>query len=565
MIDPRENKLLSFLKRRRVLFAAAFAYAVVSYFFLHFLLKDAGGALMGGDGIFTFWAVSWDIHSFMTQPLDIFNANIFFPSPGTLAYSESTLVPAFLVFVFSFFTRNLILAYNFLIFLSFVLSAFGAFLLARYLTKNNYAAFIAGLIFGFGTPHLAGLGHFQNLVIFWIPFSILFLQKYFDTSKRKYLLIASLLFSAQMLSSWYMGSFLFLLFLFLIVVNYRFFAENIRKTALDGLFALLIAVALIAPVAYPYLAFSLKTGFSYPIQDAVNGSADIGGYVLPSPDTPLFFLNSLLGIKKGHWAENANFLGFFPMLLVLFYVLFLRKKIQDRNFKIFFWGIFFFVILSFGPYARFLGKFNFLPLPYWVVYNYLHFGFIRAPGRLSVIALLCLSVSVAYILAYLKPEQNKKYWLVAFLIPMYILFENWISFSDKNLFTTTACPAIYSVVKNDPSVTSLVELPVSPAFTDMDNTLAYIYNSTCHFKPIFNGYSGFAPPDYNENALAINAFPEEKSIPKLKELGISHVLLHLDRVDSTKKQTLEKSLKKSEHIEKIAASGNDFLYKIKGE
>jgi len=258
-------------------------------------------------------------------------------------------------------------------------------------------------------------------------------------------------------------------------------------------------------------------------------------------------------------------LGFFPILLLLFYVLFLRKKIRDKNFKIFFWGIFFFILLSFGPYARFLGKLNFLPLPYWVVYNYLHFGFIRAPGRLSVIALLCLSVTVAYILSYLELNKNKKYWLIALLIPIYILFENWISFSDKNLFTATSCPAIYSVVKNDQSVKSLVELPVAPAFTDMDNTLEFIYNSTCHFKPIFNGYSGFAPPDYNENAQAINTFPDEKSIQKLKKLNISHVVVHLDLVDATKRQTLEKTLKENDQIERIAGSGNDFLYAIKGE
>ncbi|PIP24095.1 MAG: hypothetical protein COS25_02575 [Candidatus Nealsonbacteria bacterium CG02_land_8_20_14_3_00_37_10] len=545
---------------------AIFIYTSISFFFSLFLLKDIGHSLIGGDGIFTYWALSWDIHSFLTHPLDIFNANIFYPHLRTLAYSESTLAPAFLALPFFLLTKKTILVYNLLIFLSFILSAYGAFLLARYYTKNNYAAFIAGLIFGFGVPRLSGIGHFQNLIIFWIPFSVLFLQKYFDTSKRKYLLIASLLFSAQMLSCWNLGAYLFLFFIYLIAVNYSVLIKNIKKTATDGLLALLIAIILIMPAAYPYIALNREIGFQYPMQDAVNGSADIGGYLIPSPGTRLFFLNSLLGINKSHWQENANFLGFFSIFIILFYILFLRKKIKERNFKIFFWGIFIFVVLSFGPYARFLGKLNItVPLPYYAVSKFMHLGFIRTPSRLALIALFCLSITVAYILSFFKFSQNKKYIVVALLIPFYILFENWISFSDKILFKNTACPAIYSIVKENPSVKSLVELPISPAFTDMGNTLTYLYTATCHYKPILNGYSGFAPPDYNENSEIINTFPDAESITRLRKLKISHVLLHLNLINPDKRLPLAEAINNNKYLEVIVRSGEDYLIRIEKE
>src|SRR5881396_3763505 len=43
------------------------------------------------DAQLNMWIMAWDAHAFPTRPLDLFNTNIFYPAPRTLAYSETLL------------------------------------------------------------------------------------------------------------------------------------------------------------------------------------------------------------------------------------------------------------------------------------------------------------------------------------------------------------------------------------------------------------------------------------------------------------------------------------------
>ncbi|GAG49763.1 unnamed protein product, partial [marine sediment metagenome] len=81
---------------------------------------------------------------------------------------------------------GLVTANNVIVFATFVLSAYGAYLLARYLLPRDThpsAPFIVGLIYAFSSNRLvyASLGQFNILSTQWIPFYVLFLIK----SRRK--------------------------------------------------------------------------------------------------------------------------------------------------------------------------------------------------------------------------------------------------------------------------------------------------------------------------------------------------------------------------------------------
>ena len=80
-----------------------------------------------------------------------------------------------------------IAGYNILFFLSFILSGFGAYLLANYFTKNKSAALIAGVIFAFSPFHIhnalgtnVGTMHQE-----WLPLFALYLFKFFEDLKLK--------------------------------------------------------------------------------------------------------------------------------------------------------------------------------------------------------------------------------------------------------------------------------------------------------------------------------------------------------------------------------------------
>ena len=50
----------------------------------------------GPDTRLYLWTLGWDLHALKTDPLHIFNANIFFPETQSLAYSEHLIGAALL-------------------------------------------------------------------------------------------------------------------------------------------------------------------------------------------------------------------------------------------------------------------------------------------------------------------------------------------------------------------------------------------------------------------------------------------------------------------------------------
>ena len=49
------------------------------------------GRVDNGDGQLSIWNVAWVAHALAVDPLRVFDANIFYPHRGTLAYSENNL------------------------------------------------------------------------------------------------------------------------------------------------------------------------------------------------------------------------------------------------------------------------------------------------------------------------------------------------------------------------------------------------------------------------------------------------------------------------------------------
>src|SRR5690606_41891816 len=52
-----------------------------------------------------------------------------------------------------------------------------------------------------------------------------------------------------------------------------------------------------------------------------------------------------------------------------------------------------------------------------------------------------------------------------------------------------------------------------------------------HFQPLVNGYSGFEPEAFRERARAWAGFPSEAVLDDMSRTGVTHVILHLGRLD----------------------------------
>ena len=172
-------------------------------------LSPATHALpLSADTRLFLWTISWDVEALLHHPLSLFDANIFFPEPRTLAYSEHILGSAVLGAPALLATGNPVLALNVIVLLSCVLSGLGAYVLARELGASVPAALAAGVIFAFGPPRFVRLAQVHLATVQWIPFGLAFFHRYARTTRRADLLAAAAFFTLQSLTSGHGGLFM---------------------------------------------------------------------------------------------------------------------------------------------------------------------------------------------------------------------------------------------------------------------------------------------------------------------------------------------------------------------
>src|SRR3981081_3085142 len=79
---------------------ALILFFVASIYITYPLLFHLGEYATGrGDELLIAWITSWDIHALTTNPLSLFDANIFYPYHNSLAFSDIFLTTSILSFI----------------------------------------------------------------------------------------------------------------------------------------------------------------------------------------------------------------------------------------------------------------------------------------------------------------------------------------------------------------------------------------------------------------------------------------------------------------------------------
>lgn len=139
-----------------------------------------------GDPYLVSWILWWDFHQTFTNPLHLFDANIFYPYRYTLAFSEHCYGIALLFFPLFALGLRPLTVHAVALFFGFAACGYGAFRLARTLTGSEAIAWVAGIIFAFVPFRFHLLSHLPYLFSPWIPLLfealVLFVRK--QSSKR---------------------------------------------------------------------------------------------------------------------------------------------------------------------------------------------------------------------------------------------------------------------------------------------------------------------------------------------------------------------------------------------
>jgi hypothetical protein len=285
-------------RRRSETFGAIAAYTlltlVLTWPLARGLTRDVPGDF--GDPLLNTWILAWDAdhlaRAFSGHPgalRDYWQANVFAPHPIALAYSEHLTAQALQMLPVYVISGNPILGYNLLFLSTFILSAFGMFLLVRELTGNSGAAFAAGLAFGFAPYRIASVPHLQVLSSAWMPFTLYAFRRFFATGRLVPLAGAAAAWIAQNLSCGY-----YLLFFSPVAALYVAWELTTRqlwtdtRTLLRVTAAVAIVLAATAPFLWPYLELR-RLGFSpRSLAETSKFSADVYGFFTADPGLRLW-------------------------------------------------------------------------------------------------------------------------------------------------------------------------------------------------------------------------------------------------------------------------------------
>ena len=310
-------------ERWSTLAAFGFFFVVSAWLTWPLMTRLGSGLSSNPDSLLNAWALGWSFHVLPSDPLSLFNANIFAPRPDTLAYSEHMFGITVLVWPVFWATKNLILAYNVALFGSFVLSGLGMFLFTRELTKSGWAALAAGTIFLAAPYRFQHLVQLQLLTYQWFPFVFWCLYRLLRGGGSGWLAGVVAFSLLQILSCNYYAIYLViavLLFGVLLSVDagralssgrrsQAKLGERLTKSAATKLALGALAVGVVAiPFVLPYER-NRERGFYRRYEDAVHFSAKPSEYLTPSA------FNDAPHVRLLPRGGKALFPGFVAILL----------------------------------------------------------------------------------------------------------------------------------------------------------------------------------------------------------------------------------------------------------
>lgn len=277
-------------------------------------LHPARGLNDTQDCLLNAWILSWGHHQLLKNPLNFFQANVFYPNANTLSYSEHLLPLTVLSWPISLLTSNPILAYNFVFFLCCLLNAYAMFLLVRRLTQDALAGIAAGLIFAFSATLMQQVAHLQLIAAWFLPLALLYLHKYLEEGRLRHSILFAVCLTLQALACIYYGLFFLSVLVVLIPAALWLHSEKIKARFCLGLiWPLLIAGAVMLLFSLPYLWLFRHFHFERPLA----AGAEVQNYLAVPAE------NNLLGRLLHPLGSNEYFLfpGIAAMALAAYFLL----------------------------------------------------------------------------------------------------------------------------------------------------------------------------------------------------------------------------------------------------
>jgi hypothetical protein len=457
------------------------------------------------DPYLSMWRLGWIAHVLATPTATLANANIFHPSQGTFAYSDMTLLEGLAAAPWLWAGANPVLVYNLLLLGGLVASGLAMFGFVRHVTRNDRAALVSATVFAFAPYRITHFVHLELQWAMWMPLAFWAVHRVFEHGRLRDGIRAGVFISLQLLSCVYYGAFLAIMVALLSAVLAAWRLDRVRTSigplALGG--ALAAATAWV--YAAPYVENARVLGTRDPSEIAVF-SAKLASYVTAPPVNWLWgWTGSRVGGDELHL-----FLGLSASVLGIIGLIGSRGEARR---------------LAWTYLAMFVAALELSLGLNGTVYPWMHDTFyamqgFRAPARFAILAVAALSVLAGLGLQVVARRAAAFRWgrgLPALALVLIGLESGSVPRRLDEI--PRQAPELYHFLAAFERG-AVVELP----FRDLAPN--YMYWSKEHWLPLVNGYSGHAPPTYQDTVDLLAGFPDRDSIARLRQLEVRYVVIH---------------------------------------
>jgi hypothetical protein len=458
------------------------------------------------DANFSIWRLAWVAHQLPRDPAHLFDANIFHPATGTLAFSDAMLLVGVAGLPFFELDINPALIHNGLLLAAIVLSMLCAFALARKLTGSDPAALIAAIVFGFGPYRIAHIGHLELQWTMWMPLSMLLLHRLIEKPDVWRGALLGIALSAQLLCSIYYGLFLGCYVGLAWIALLPLAAAKKRLMAASAVVAvpLVIVGLLYGP---PYANTRAQFGERRP--EEVKMFSAVPGDYLRVPQE-----NSLRGRADSGPAPDERSL--FPGAIALLLAAIALVPPVSRMALTY---------LAIGIAAADLS----MGVNGWL-FPLLQSGFsfagsLRSPARFGVLVLLSVSVLAALGAARLFTRRPQRTPALAAGLTLLCLAEYWSGPLPVRTFEAEPSAAHVWLAQNRPG-SIVLEMPTPTGNTLWRHESVFQVRSINHWQPLINGYSAFPPLHYERMVNELAQFPQKHTVDRLRRANVKFILLN---------------------------------------
>jgi hypothetical protein len=452
-----------------------------------------------GDPLFSMWRLSWVAHQLPRAPARLFDANIYHPAAGTLAYSDAMLLPGVLAAPALWLGVPVLIVYTALLLATFVAAGLAMFALARAVTGHAGAALVAALVFAFDPFRISHYSHLELQFTLWMPLALLGLFRTLAWGRPSDGAATGIFVSLQALSSLYYGAYLSVALVAVLAGWLWSIGVPGRRAwgslAVGGLIAGMTA----SMIAIPYRATRATVG--------ERSGDEVRAY---SASYRHYLTSSRRSVTYGArlYQRQDDELELFPGTVPL--------VIGAAAF-----------VPPVGPFVlpAFLGlagsvdaSFGLHGTLYPWLYRLPPFRAFRVAARFRAVAGLFLAllaaIGVARLVAAIGSVVVKRATLAA--IAVAVLVDVRPALELRPLWTHG--PDIYASVPERAVVADL------PMYGSGDPV--YVYLSTFHWRPLINGASGFEPTWYAPLVATSREFPDDQTLDAFTALGTQYFVLH---------------------------------------